>query len=82
MIIEGLLQVIFNTVNLLLSPLDVLSFVFDSSIMNTVGEYLSIVFYFIPIGNLMPIILFIIALFGFRSLLALLKTIMQLIPFV
>lgn len=80
MIVEVFLNIIFKIVNVLLSPLEVLNFVFDSSVFSTVVHYLDIVFYFIPIGNLMPIVIFIIAMFSFRAIVSLIKTIWQLLP--
>lgn len=81
MVFEALLSIIFGIVNIILTPLDALNFVFNSSFFHTVVEYLSVIFYILPIGNLSPIIIFIVSMFAFRAVVSLIKTIWDILPF-
>lgn len=80
MIIEALLNPLFAFVNLILTPLQSLSFVMDSSIFEFLFKILNVVCFILPIQQLMPIILFIIASMIFRITIRILKTIWDILP--
>lgn len=83
MIVEAILSVVFGVVNIILAPVSVLSWGFDViSYLSPLGDILAIVYYVLPIGKLAPIISFIVAMFIFRAVIALIKTIWAVLPFV
>lgn len=80
MIIEALLNVLFGIVNIILSPISLLGWGFDLALTSPLGGILKVVYYVLPIGKLAPIITFIVSMFIFRAVIALIKTIWELIP--
>lgn len=82
MILELILTPIFNFINIILIPFDGITFVFRTDVFSTVMQYLNVVFYVLPIDNFIPIIGFMIALMGLRIVIALLKTIWGILPFI
>lgn len=80
MIIESLLNVVFSIVNIILSPISLLGWGFDLALCSPLGDILKVVYYVLPIDKLSPIITFIIAMFIFRAVIALIKTIWELLP--
>ena len=82
MIVNGILLMLQGIVEVLLSPLTALSFAVDllSGFPAVVG-FLKVVAYVLPWSNLLPIIFIIFAIIGFRTMIALLKTITSFIPF-
>lgn len=80
MIIELLLNILFGIVNVILSPISLLGWGFDFALCSPLGDILKVVYYVLPISKLSPIITFIVAMFIFRAVIALIKTIWELIP--
>ena len=80
MIVEGILTVVFGIVNIILSPISLIGWGFDTALCSPLGDILKVVYYVLPIGKLSPIITFIVAMFIFRAVIALIKTIWELIP--
>ena len=83
MITNAILLVVQGIINLLLLPLSVLNISIDFiSRIPVVTQFLQVVAYVLPMNNLKPIILFIIAMFTFRAVLSLIKLIWHFIPIV
>lgn len=80
MIVESILNIIFGVVNIILSPISLLGWGFDLALCSPLGDILKVVYYVLPIDKLSPIISFIVAMFIFRAVIALIKTIWQLLP--
>lgn len=81
MIIDLILTVLFGIVNILLSPLTLINIVVDFiGSMPIVYEFLEVIAYILPWGNLLPLIILIHAIFVFRIIISLIKTIWQIIP--
>lgn len=81
MIVNLLLGVLQVVVNILLAPLSVLNFVVDvASSIVIVQNFIKVIAYLFPWQQITPLIFFVIAMFGFRGIVALIKTIWDLIP--
>lgn len=81
MIINLLLGVLQVVVNVLLAPLSVLNFGIDIiSSISIVQGFIKVVAYLFPWNNLLPLISFVIGMFVFRAIVALIKTIWALLP--
>ena len=77
-LILGLLQ---GIVNILLAPLQVLNFAIDvASSISIVQGFVKVVAYLFPWSHLTPLVVFVVGMFVFRSIVALIKTIWQLLP--
>ncbi len=80
MIVNGLLFILQTVVNILLSPLTVVSIGIDFAFsFPIVKSFLSVVFYILPLNKITPLIVLIIALFTFRTAIAAIKTIWNII---
>ncbi len=81
MVTNFLLNPIFNFVNILLSPLNLVSWTLDK-IMNIplLTSFLEVVAYIIPWGYLYPLILIIFGIIGFKIIISLIKTIWDILP--
>lgn len=82
MILETLLGLIFGLINLIFLPFDGLTFVVGTNIFSVVLQYLSFIFYILPIQNFLPIISFVIGMMALRIVISLLKTIWAILPFI
>lgn len=82
MVSEFILGIVFNIVDLLLSPLALINVDFDLSNMDFLQGVIGSIFYIIPIGAVLPLILINVALFGFRIVVRIVKTIWDLLPLV
>ena len=81
MIVNLLLGVVQGIVNILLAPLSVLSFVIDiASSIAIVQNFVKVIAYLFPWQQISPLIFFVIAQFVFRAVVALIKTIWDLLP--
>lgn len=80
MVVEALLNIVFGIVNVILSPISLLGWGFDLALCSPLGDILKVIYYVLPIGKLSPIITFIVGMFIFRAIIALIKTIWELIP--
>ena len=83
MITNGILLLAQGILNVLLVPLSVLNFVIDlASSIPVVTQFLQVVAYILPWSNLLPIVIFTIAMFTFRAVLSLIKLIWSFIPII
>lgn len=81
MIVDGILWLLQGIVNVLLLPLEIVNVGIDFlSGIPIVVQFLQIVAYVIPWTNLIPIFVLVIGFFIFRALVALIKTIWDLLP--
>lgn len=80
MIIDISLNALFGLLNLILTPVGNIQWTFTNDKLQPILEVLDMVFYIIPIRELMPIVFFFIALMGLRIAIAIIKTIWALLP--
>ena len=82
MITNGILLVLQGVINIILLPLSVLNVVIDvASSIPVVGQFLQVVAYIVPWSNLLPLFIIAIAIFLFRTTLAVVKLIVEFLPF-
>lgn len=82
MITDGILLVFQGLINIILSPLSIINISVDFiSNITLVTQFLQIVSYILPWSNLMPLITLIITLSLFRIAVALVKLVVEFIPF-
>ena len=82
MITNGILLVLQGVINVILLPLSALNVVIDiSSSIPIVGQFLQVVAYIVPCINLLPLFIIAIAIFLFRISLAVVKLIVEFLPF-
>ena len=82
MITENVMVVFFGILARLLPILPDVAISLDDTLFEQVYNFIGIVLYLFPTGTLLAIVAIVIALNSFRIVVSLLKTIMQLIPFV
>ena len=83
MIINLFLGVIKTFLSVLLAPLEIINITVDLIVgIPIVTSFLQLIAYILPWNNILPLIILTIAIFGFRIIVSLIKTIWQLIPFV
>ena len=82
MIIELLFNLLFSVVSILFLPFDGLNLLIGSDIFSTVIDYCSVALYVFPIQNFIPIIAFVISTMVLRILIAALKTLWDILPFI
>ena len=83
MIVDMLLLVLQGVLNVLLLPLEVINFGVDFvASIPVIGEFLQVIAYVLPWSNLLPLIFLTVALFTFRIGVSLVKTVIDVIPFV
>lgn len=81
MIIDGILIILQGLVNVLLAPLNALNWVVTTSIsISVISDFINIVSFVLPWKNILPLITFIVGMFAFRAIIALIKTIWDLLP--
>lgn len=81
MIIDGILFILQSIVNILLAPLSALNWGFTTATsIRVISDFINIVAFVLPWKNIMPIFTFVIAMFAFRAIVALIKTIWDLLP--
>ena len=80
MITDTLLDIVFGFVKLLLSPLSSIQVNIPTGFLDKFVEIIRTAMYLIPVAQLMPIIVFFIALMAFRVIVSLIKTIWNLLP--
>lgn len=82
MITNGILLVLQGVINIILLPLSALNVVIDvASSIPVVGQFLQVVAYIVPWSNLLPLFIIAIAIFLFRTTLAVVKLIVEFLPF-
>lgn len=82
MIVDGMLSLLFNLIDFILSPLDMINWNFDNSMLNPILDFISMALWLIPVQQLMPIFFMFVALMSFRVAISILKTINNIIPFI
>lgn len=82
MIVEGIINIVYNIVNIAMTPFALISFVFDVNKLEPILQYFKMALYLIPYNQLIPIIVFFITLMSFRIAISLLKTIWNILPIV
>jgi len=83
MIVDMILLVLQGVLNILLLPLEVINVGVDFiASIPIIIEFLQIIAYILPWSNLLPLIFFTVALFFFRIGISLVKTVLDVIPFV
>ena len=81
MIINGFLLILQGIVNILLLPLVPLNWAITTGFsIGVISDFINIVAFVLPWSNIVPIIRFIVAMFGFRLIVSLIKTIWELLP--
>ena len=81
MIINGFLLILQGIVNILLLPLVPLNWAITTGFsIGVISDFINIVAFILPWSNIVPIIIFIFAMFGFRLAISLIKTIWELLP--
>lgn len=81
MIINSFLIILKGVVNILLAPLIPLNWAVNTVFsISVISDFINIVAFVLPWSNLVPIIVFIIAMFAFRIVVSLIKTIWDLLP--
>lgn len=83
MIIDMFLLVLQGVLNILLLPLTVINIGIDFiASIPVIGEFLQVIAYILPWSNLLPLIGLIVGLFGFRIAVSLVRTGLDVIPFI
>ena len=81
MILDAILLLFQGIINVLLAPLSVINWAVDLvSSVPVIANFLSIVAYVLPWGNILPLISLIVGMFIFRIFISLIKTIWELLP--
>lgn len=81
MIVDAILLLVQGIVNVLLSPLELVNIGVDLvASIPVIGDFLNVVFYVLPMDNLMPLIMLNVALFSFRVVISFIQTLWNLIP--
>ncbi len=81
MIVDGILLILQGIVNVLLAPLEVINIGVDLVAgIPIISDFMNVIFYVLPMNNLMPLITLIVSLFMFRAVIALIQTIWNLLP--
>lgn len=81
MIIDAILLIFEGIINILLSPLSVLSLGIDFvTSIPVINSFISVIAYVLPWSNILPIIIFIVSEFGFRAIMAVIRLVKSFIP--
>ena len=81
MIINAFLFILQGIVDILLLPLTPLNWAISTAFnISVISDFINIVAFVLPWSNILPIIAFIVAMFAFRAIIALIKTIWDLLP--
>lgn len=81
MIINAFLFILQGILDILLLPLTPLNWAITTGFsIGVISDFINIVAFVLPWSNILPIIIFIIAMFAFRAIIALIKTIWDLLP--
>ena len=80
MIIDGLVNIVFGFIDILLLPLQVINISFDIEKIAPILQYFRMALYIIPFQELSPIFTIFVALMAFRIIVSLIKTIWNLLP--
>lgn len=82
MIIDLILNIIYSVFMRLVDGHEPLRFNVDSSVYESVHDFMAFIFFVLPIRGLIPIINTIFAIIVFRAFISFIKTIWELLPIV
>ena len=82
MILDGILGLVLNLANWATEGLQDLSFTVSDGFYNVLNNFFSFLVWIFPWKELMPIVVFIIAMMAFRITVSIIKTIWNLLPIV
>ncbi|MGN1327822.1 MAG: hypothetical protein ACI4VQ_07100 [Clostridia bacterium] len=81
MIIDGFLYILQGIVNVLLAPLTPINWAVTTGVsIGVIADFINVVAFVLPWKNIQPIFTFIVAMFAFRAIVSLIKTIWDLLP--
>ena len=80
MITTGLINMVLELINGMTSGLGSLNFTVSDGFYEVLTNYLCCALYFFPFKQLMPIAIFVFAMFCFRAVVAIITTIWDLLP--
>ena len=80
MITDYIIDLIYKIFMFFLSGHEPLDFNIDINFVDTITDFLGFIFYVIPINGLAPIISIIVTITAFRILIAVIKTLWDLLP--
>ena len=83
MIFNPLLNIINSLITILLLPLQAISISIDFiSGISFLHSFFAVIYYLLPIDNILPLIFFVIVITIFKIVISLIKTIWELLPIV
>ena len=83
MIVDGILLILNNVLNILLSPISIISIGVDFvASIPIFARFIQVIAYLIPWWNILPLIILTISIISLKIIISLVKTIWSLIPFV
>ena len=82
MIIEGLINLVFQSICMILDMLPDVSFSIPADIVAGVTDFFHIIFYVVPVSTVLAIVSASVLIHSFRVIVSLIKTIWNLLPFV
>lgn len=81
MITDGILAILKVVLDVVLLPLTPINIVINlTSHISVVTNFISAIAYLFPWAQIMPLITLVVSIFGFRAIVALIKTIWAMIP--
>lgn len=81
MIVDTLLNILASLFNILLAPLEIINIGIDVvSSIPIVASFIQVVAYIFPFNNLLPIIVIVISIIGFKVIISLLRTLWAILP--
>lgn len=81
MIVQGILDILFGVITIVLGMLPITSFAFDLSSLGVFFDIITSVNYVIPLSTALQILFIVIGLQVFRIVVALVKLLWDVIPF-
>ena len=82
MILEGLLNIIFSLLIELFEVLPNISWSTDDSAMGTFFGFISVIMYLLPMHTIIQLLGLVISLLAFKAIIAIIKTLWDLLPFI
>ena len=82
MITELIINMLFASVTLFLTLIPQISFTIPADIVSNLTDFFHVIFYFVPVSTFLSIVGVSVALHSFRTIISLIKTIWNLLPFV
>ena len=82
MITEFIINMIFASISLFFNLIPQISFTIPADIVSNLTEFFHVIFYVVPVSTFLSIVGISVALHSFRTIISLIKTIWNLLPFV